>query len=497
MEGLELGGILGTGGFGEVRLGQLKTAGGLTRRVAVKLLHPGTQEDEDAIRRLRAEAAMLAALDHPAVVAVEDLVLIEGRIGLVMEYVPGTDMSELLKRGELPLRPGLEVLSQVADALHSAWTTHGIVHRDIKTNNIRVGPNGRVKLLDFGIAWSQERTALTQAGLVAGTRSHMAPERYDLDAEDTAATDVYALGCCLARLLTGKTLWGGLNDRQMVTLALHPDRHEKAVEKRLAGVQNPMLQGLATQMLAWECEDRPSGEVVAQALERAAGQQTGPSLRAWSRSRTWEVISAPIEPSSNASIELPRPEPKTSERRPRSNAPLVALGALLGASMGCAGLSVVALLITNQPTTQPVQPAPTAPSIETTPEIEATPEIEVAPETEVAPEKTPAAKPAAAPVRVKKAKPVQTATETEPQPETDPEDDLPTRRVTVSTVPMGMPVTVDGSLRGAAPVTLELTDGAHTVSVQTSSGAHPVEVEVGPDSPTRHIWREGESRWTH
>lgn len=502
MDGLQLGPLLGKGGFGEVRLGTLRTPGGLTRRVAVKLLHPAAAENAEAIRRLEAEAAMLASLNHPTVVTVDDLITLDGRIGLVMEYVPGEDLGNLAKRGELPLRPALEALSQVADALHVAWTRHGIIHRDIKANNIRLGPNARVKLLDFGIARSQERTALTAVGMVAGTRTHMAPERYDFDTPDTPASDVYALGCCMARLLTGATLWGQLNDRQLVTLALRPKRHATAVQKRLASISDPRLRELTTWMLSWDPEDRPTADQVSQALERAASAQRGPSLRTWSRERSWSLVE-PLntsEPGSNQTLD-PRPSNTPLPKKPRTRWIWFAIPAAgLGLSAVCAALGGVALLAMPS---EPVAPTETVvqPSMELDAPIQ---EPEAVSEGEAAFQEPNAAleeqpKLDAAPVAEPSPTPTVPIVQPMPQPQPPPAppetDEVIRVEVSVSSVPMGMPITMDGVDRGHTPLTMELKQGAHVVSITTNSGAHALMLNVAPDQPTRHIWRERDQKW--
>ena len=492
MDRLELGPVLGTGGFGEVRLATLSTPGGLQRLVAVKLIHPGAGDEDASLRRLRAEARLLASLDHPTVVAVEDLIEIDGRLALVMEYVPGADMVELLRAGDLPLRVAVEALSQVADALSCAWTEQGIVHRDIKPHNIRLGPNGRVKLLDFGIAHAREHTALTAEGLVAGSSGHMAPERFEADAQDTPASDVYALGCCLAAVLLNKPLWAGLNAHQQVGLAFDDERHDAALAKRLAPIEHAQLRGLLMQMLAWHHEDRPSAEVVAQALERAASTLPGPGLRAWSRARSWPEVSQVTETS--GTLELPEPLPTV--RAPRSRAPLaLALAALAALGLAAAvvlgvGLSLVPpttpspreLSVAQQPagalSAEPLSPGPLSPGPPAPgPKEDAEPPIA----------ETPAAPP----------RPVLHPASQEPPPRATPPARVgPTVSVLLSTVPMGAPLSVDGRAIGPTPQTLELSVGTHTVTVVTASGDQSTTLSIEQEGDTRFIWKESAGAWT-
>ncbi|MBT3224140.1 MAG: serine/threonine protein kinase, partial [Proteobacteria bacterium] len=151
---------LGSGGFGEVYLATMTSSGGVETDVAVKVLHGGLDPRSQAVQRLRDEGRLLGVLNHPAILRVTDLVLLEGRIALVTEYVEGADLDECFgAHPPLPPRALLEVIGRVADALHSAFNTTSangtpleLIHRDIKPANIRLGRHGDVKLLDFGIA---------------------------------------------------------------------------------------------------------------------------------------------------------------------------------------------------------------------------------------------------------------------------------------------------------------------------------------------------------
>ncbi|MCA9570598.1 MAG: serine/threonine protein kinase, partial [Myxococcales bacterium] len=174
---------LGSGGFGEVYLATMRSPGGVESEVALKVLHRGLDPRSQPIQRLRDEARLLGTLNHPAVLKVHDLVLLDGRIALVTEYVDGADLDECIRAG-LPLRATLEVIARTADALHAAYTSTGpegvplhLVHRDIKPSNIRVGRHADVRLLDFGIAKAADarREARTQTHAVLGSPWYMAP----------------------------------------------------------------------------------------------------------------------------------------------------------------------------------------------------------------------------------------------------------------------------------------------------------------------------------
>ena len=160
---------------------------------------------------------MLATLNHPNIAAVYDLQELEGHCFLVMELVPGKTLSKKLSRGALPSREALSICRQVAEALEAAHEK-GVIHRDLKPGNIMITPEGRVKLLDFGIATmkadpasgagSNTRTEFTLPGLVVGTVAYMSPEQTRGQALDKRS-DIWSFGCVLYETLTGNRLFTG------------------------------------------------------------------------------------------------------------------------------------------------------------------------------------------------------------------------------------------------------------------------------------------------
>ncbi|MFC3500547.1 protein kinase [Micromonospora krabiensis] len=201
-----------TGGMGAVWRG---TDVLLEREVAVKVLLPSLVADPEFTTRFRAEARMLAALRHPGVVAVHDVgqaVLADGgRVDyLVMEYVDGEPLGGWIGRaGRLDAASTMSVVAQAADALHAAHLA-GIVHRDVKPGNLLVKPDGRVVLVDFGIARSRAMAGLTAANMVLGTASYMSPEQAAGQPVSSAA-DVYALGAVAYFCLAGQPPFVGEN----------------------------------------------------------------------------------------------------------------------------------------------------------------------------------------------------------------------------------------------------------------------------------------------
>ena len=266
---------LGVGSFGTVYLAEMEGAGGFRRRVALKLLNPTWDQASDASTRLRDEARLLGRLQHRHIVRVDDLVRLDGRWALVMEYVAGVDLEAAVAPPPdaniptLTVRAALEVVVAVASALRAASETPGtddrplaVVHRDIKPTNIRVTAGGDLKVLDFGVARADfaGREAKTER-VRYGSLGYMSPERL-LGGDETSAGDVYALGVVLYELLTRTT--HGRSE-------LAPEPQADQVRRGsvlLESIADVGTADLFRDMLAYEPEDRPSAHSVE---ERARG----------------------------------------------------------------------------------------------------------------------------------------------------------------------------------------------------------------------------------
>jgi len=204
---------LGKGGMGEVyRARDTK----LERDVAIKVLPEDLADDPDRLARLQREAKLLAALNHPSIATVHALEGEEGASFLVLELVTGESLEQKLAKGRLPVEKALDICKQIAEALEAAHGA-GIIHRDLKPANVLVTPDGRAKVLDFGIAKSMQvdagvaatahATNLTVAGTLVGTPSYMSPEQVRGGAIDKRA-DIWAFGCLLFETLTAKSAFG-------------------------------------------------------------------------------------------------------------------------------------------------------------------------------------------------------------------------------------------------------------------------------------------------
>ena len=188
---------LGHGGMATVYLAHDEE---LHRPVAIKLLAERLAGDADFRTRFLREARLAARLSHPNIVTVYDAGEAEdGRPYIVMEYVPGTTFAEL---GQIAPGEAVELAIQASRGLAHAHAA-GLVHRDVKPQNLLLREDGTVKVADFGIARAAETTALTQVGTVLGTAAYLSPEQA-LGEQVTAAADIYSLGAVLYELLTGR-----------------------------------------------------------------------------------------------------------------------------------------------------------------------------------------------------------------------------------------------------------------------------------------------------
>jgi tetratricopeptide (TPR) repeat protein/predicted Ser/Thr protein kinase len=248
---------LGTGGMGEVYLAHDTK---LHRSVAIKFL--STPDDSRARQRLLREARAAAGLDHPGVCAVYDVGTdpIRGDF-VVMQYVEGETLSDRLRRGRLEPTEALRLAERVAEALVSAHD-RGVIHRDLKPQNIIITPSGRPKLLDFGLAKraltgaaaAEARTtaALTGPHAIVGTPGYMAPEQIRNGVVDRRA-DVFALGCVLYECLTGRRAFPGPTTPDILGQVLQAD--PPPVSAVVPGI-GAGFDSLCTRLLAKDVKER-------------------------------------------------------------------------------------------------------------------------------------------------------------------------------------------------------------------------------------------------
>src|SRR5215472_15282516 len=175
----------------------------LDREVALKVMHADLVRDADFVGRFIGEAKSVAKLSHPNIVGVYDQAMDGQHLYLVMEYVPGRTLRALLReRGWLPWQEALSVLDPVLAGLSAAHRA-GIVHRDVKPENVLITADGRVKVVDFGLARASAPVGNTRSGMIIGTVAYIAPEQVTGGVTDVR-TDVYAAGVMLWEMLTGR-----------------------------------------------------------------------------------------------------------------------------------------------------------------------------------------------------------------------------------------------------------------------------------------------------
>jgi eukaryotic-like serine/threonine-protein kinase len=209
---------IGKGGMGEIYQAKDRKLG---RDVAIKVLPEEFSKDIDRIGRFQREAKVLASLNHPNIAAIYGLEESGGIQFLVLELVEGETLADQLKRGPIPVDESLKLALQIAEALEAAHEK-GVIHRDLKPANIKVTPDGKVKVLDFGLAkafagepenidLSNSPTlsnAATRQGIILGTAAYMSPEQAKGKSVDKR-TDIWAFGCVLFEMLTGQAAFQG------------------------------------------------------------------------------------------------------------------------------------------------------------------------------------------------------------------------------------------------------------------------------------------------
>ncbi|HZR55992.1 MAG TPA: protein kinase [Terriglobales bacterium] len=229
---------IGAGGMGEVYRASDDRLG---REVAIKILKPSLAHDKDRLRRFEQEARAAAALNHPNIVAIFDIGLHDGAPYIVSELLEGKTLRQKLMEGALPFRQVSDYSSQIARGLVAAHEK-GIIHRDLKPENLFVTHDGRVKILDFGIAKlttldkSEQRTVATmttqtKSGSVLGTVAYMSPEQLRAKTVDHRS-DIFSFGAILYEMLTGKRAFSGETEADTMIAVLREDPKQMALTRQ-------------------------------------------------------------------------------------------------------------------------------------------------------------------------------------------------------------------------------------------------------------------------
>jgi serine/threonine-protein kinase len=262
--------IVGSGGMATVYRAQDRL---LERPVALKILHEQFSQDPDALERFGREARAVAQLAHPNIVTVIDRGEDAGRPYIVFEYISGENLKQLVAReGPLPIATVIDLGIQVARALEAAHD-RGVVHRDIKPQNVLLAEEGRAKVTDFGIARARNTEGMTLTGTIMGTSDYIPPEQARGETAGEAG-DVYSLGVVLFELLTGRLPYEGDN---AVAVAMRHVNDPVPDVRELRPDVPPRLEALVRRSLAKEPRDRfPTMSDVVAELEACARGETPP-----------------------------------------------------------------------------------------------------------------------------------------------------------------------------------------------------------------------------
>jgi eukaryotic-like serine/threonine-protein kinase len=238
----EISGEIGRGGMATVYLARDQL---LDRPVAVKVLSAEFAADPANVERFRREARSAARLNHPNIVAIYDWGGAHGTYYIVMEYVPGQTLRQLIHTyGHLAPHDAVPIAAQIADALEYAHQ-NGVVHRDVKPGNVLVDPDGQIKVADFGIARAESASGLTRTGAVLGTATYFSPEQAQGRPLD-GRSDVYALGVVLYEMITGVPPFDGASP---VSVAYKHVREEPTPPSRVvAGIPGALDRIVLTAM---------------------------------------------------------------------------------------------------------------------------------------------------------------------------------------------------------------------------------------------------------
>ncbi|TNE85406.1 MAG: serine/threonine protein kinase [Deltaproteobacteria bacterium] len=421
---------IGAGAYGEVFLAEQDSGAGFRKRVAIKLLHARLEGMADAGKRFRDEARILGRLSHRHIVTVLDLVQLDERWALIMDFVPGADLERVIdalaaEDETFPTPAAIEVAAAICSALDAAFHaddgaggTLGVIHRDIKPSNVRLTHDGEVKVLDFGVASVNLETREAQTGLHRmGTERYMAPERI-LGEDSGQKGDMYAVAATLAELVLGEPIGRTpvLSERHAVFL----DELQARLVARL-GDDHVLIPELMLG-LAEDVDVRPEPREWSTRLAELARREEGETLAAFSRRYVptvgdvlgveTEVVTGVLSegslPATASSTLLPADgdswlnEGDGATELPTRKAGIAALVVGIGAGLAAvAGIAAIGLAVLQSQSAPPPAPAAIAAPMVEPPPV-ATPEPVVAEPEPVAvvepePEPEPEPKPIAAP----------------------------------------------------------------------------------------------------
>ena len=318
---------LGAGGMGEV---YQATDTKLGRSVAIKILPDKFASDPDRVARFGREAKMLAALNHPNIAAIYGLEESDATHFLVLELAEGETLADRLQRTPIPATEALQIARQIAEALESAHDK-GVIHRDIKPANIKIAPDGKVKVLDFGLAKAfaadpvnsqltnspTMSLAATHAGVILGTAAYMSPEQAKGTVQIDKRTDLFSLGCVIYEMLTGRQPFQGDSITEVLAGVLAREADLNLLPPNL----NPKITDLVRRCLQKDLKKRWQGAgdlrvEIESILANPAGLEVNPSTSG--KPKIWKgaalVIAGLIAGTAIGGLVILRLRPVTAEK---------------------------------------------------------------------------------------------------------------------------------------------------------------------------------------
>lgn len=289
---------IASGGMATVYFGRLQGPAGFSRTVAIKRLHPELAQSPELVAALLDEARLVSRIQHPNVVAPLDVVADTGRLLLVMEYIHGASLAQLMRpeRRWQPAAPAIAAAILI-DALRGLHAAHeatgeqgeplGIVHRDVSPQNILVGVDGLARVADFGVAKARGRLQVTREGQIKGKLAYMAPEQIRAG-EVSRRTDVFAAGIVLWEALVGRQLFRGDNEGQVLSNVLSaPIGRPRSLQPELPEA----VDELVMTALDRNPERRyPTARAFAEAIETSLDVASASAVGAWVEERAGETL---------------------------------------------------------------------------------------------------------------------------------------------------------------------------------------------------------------
>ena len=326
-------GMLGAGGMGKV----YKVRNVISDRVeAMKVLLPDLASDTELADRFMREIKVQASLEHPNIASLHTALRVDNQLLMLMEFVEGVTLEHKLKEGPMPVREGVEYISQVLSALDYAHQ-HGVVHRDIKPANMMLTPAGVIKLMDFGIAKAATDRRLTMTGTTMGSLYYMSPEQIQGAADLDARADLYSVGVSLYELVTGKRPFDG--DSQFAIMSAHLEKMPVPPITLDPGMPQVLNDAILMSVAKDRSQRFQSASAFRSALANVAAALTPAPVAAAAATRVAPAAAAAAASASAPAREYHLVEPTPPETTPKSRRGLwVAIGGLATA------LAVVGLI---------------------------------------------------------------------------------------------------------------------------------------------------------